>query len=372
MPTLGDAQMARRSPAKVDHSFNGDMKVLNATLDRRREIRQLLTDLQRDLSKIEARPTRVTAKIQIQVSGPDAKEHVYDVSVTDGAFDTSTVFPQATLHSSGLQASSVSASPSLGHANGGRQVSVQSTPTASAKRSFAVEIPDDEPPRKRSRPEDNSSNLSSDTETLIREHMTMLKQRGSKDELFDFINEWHTQWTQQGGWLYDITTKSTTAATNNQTELMKRLNSMQDILGQSMNAQSQSTLTELANITKLVPWLEHCRKTNADKTQAREEKWRSSSATFHDQNRKDREAAEKKLSDQLDAQKKLLEKQERMLTHLLEERGLSGFAAPAEKGSEGEESLTAQLSKELNMEAERAARREKEANAPIMVDDEDD
>lgn len=162
--------------------------------------------------------------------------------------------------------------------------------------------------------------------------------------------------------MYDSVTKASTAAVENQTAMTQKVESSQDILGRSINAQSQTTLTELANLTKLVPWLEHCRKTASDKTQAREEKWRSSSATFHDQNRKDREMAEHKLSEQLEVQQQLLEKQSKMLTHLLEERGLSGFATPQDKRSEREESLTVQLSKELNMEADRAARIEAQDN----------
>lgn len=112
-------------------------------------------------------------------------------------------------------------------------------------------------------------------------------------------------------------------------------------------------MSELANILKLVEWLEHCRKTSADRVQAREGKWRSSSATFHDQARRDREAAEKKLELEL-------QKQRALLVKIAEANGVD-----VDEGLEEEEvkevaredrevSLGAQLTAELNMEASRA------------------
>ena len=130
-------------------------------------------------------------------------------------------------------------------------------------------------------------------------------------------------------------------------------------------------MAELANISKLIPWLEHCRKTSADKVQAREEKWRSSSATFHDQSRRDREAADKKLEVELLRQRALLVK-------IAEANGVDIDEDEREgKDSERrdrEASLGAQLTAELNMEASRGVGRSKtlEQHRQETIDIDDD
>lgn len=159
------------------------------------------------------------------------------------------------------------------------------------------------------------------------------------------------EWVRQGGWLFDNITKANTAANDAKTVLDKRLDVVQDVLGQSMNAASANTMNELINIAKLVPWLEQCRKTSADKVQAREEKWRSSSATFHDQARRDREAAEKRIEKRLEEQRELLFKVARA-------SGIDTDEIDAmEAGSPGtsDKSLGAQLTAELNLEAEKGS-----------------
>lgn len=126
---------------------------------------------------------------------------------------------------------------------------------------------------------------------------------------------------------------------------------IQDVIGQSINAASASSMAELGKISKLIPWLEHCRKSGADKVQAREEKWRTSSATFHDQSRLDREAAEKRREVEL-------RKQWALLVKIAEANGID---VDDEEENEGdlvlarEASLGAQLKAELNMELSRAA-----------------
>ncbi|KAK3671439.1 hypothetical protein LTR78_008717 [Recurvomyces mirabilis] len=127
-------------------------------------------------------------------------------------------------------------------------------------------------------------------------------------------------------------------------------------------------MAELANISKLVPWLEHCRKSAADKTQAREEKWRTSSATFHDHARKDRETAEKKLEDEL-------QKQRALLVKIAEASGVDVDEDDDKSQGMREASLGAQLSAELDMEARRAeemlATQKEQVRETINIDDDD-
>lgn len=178
-----------------------------------------------------------------------------------------------------------------------------------------------------------------------------------------YLRNWHQEWTQQGGWLYDTLTKTSNATHGMRGPIERKLDSVQDILGQSINASSASTITELGSITKLVHWLEHCRKTSADKVQAREEKWRSSSATFHDQTRREREAAEKRIERKLDEQNELLVKLAR--ANNIDASGLGQSSGKSDERSR-EASLGAQLTAELNMEAGRHGDKEDE---PFTIDD---
>lgn len=169
------------------------------------------------------------------------------------------------------------------------------------------------------------------------------------------MKEWQTEWKQQGGWLFDNISKANTSinramtsTTTSNTALEKKLGSVQDVLGQSMNTASASTLAELTNINRLIPWLENCRKSSADKVQAREEKWRTSSATFHDQARREREAAEKRIEKKLEEQRELLMKVARASGIDISKIDVPVAASPEQSR---EASLGAQLTAELNMAA---------------------
>jgi hypothetical protein len=142
------------------------------------------------------------------------------------------------------------------------------------------------------------------------------------------------------------------------------LGGIQDVLEQSTNTACANTMTELTNISKLIPWLEHCRKLSADKVQAREEKWRTSSATFHDQTRREREAAEKRVQKQLEEQRELLLKIARASgVDVNESDALNGDGLYTSR----EQSLGAQLTAELNMEAEKDTN--SKSNAINIADD---
>lgn len=113
-------------------------------------------------------------------------------------------------------------------------------------------------------------------------------------------------------------------------------------------------------------WLEHCRKSNADKVQAREEKWRSSSATFHDQARRDREKAEQRLEARLMSQRQLLvqvaeangidvDENEEQFKHVKDDKEIDA-------------SLGDQLTAELNQEAKRAAKSRNNSAQIVTLD----
>ena len=334
----------------VQHSFDGDVKILNSTFDRRMEIRKALTGLQQDLQRIQGLPIQIKAEVKFRIGGPDAKEHNYIVTATASDFDIDDFLRQ--MPASATQTSdnvanaemALSNSPTLAAEARQQATPAQSTPRPQSRRADddIVEIR----PFKRQKAEDEAPHprLSLDaTKDLTRGPR-------SNDDVFDFLKQWHGEWVRQGGFLYDQLSTYQPFVQSKVAGLEKKLDGIQDVLGQSMNTASANTMNELTSISKLIPWLEHCRKTSADKVQAREEKWRTSSATFHDQTRRERETAEKGIEKQLQAQRELLLKIARANgVDVNELEALNGDGLDASR----EQSLGAQLTAALNMEAEK-------------------
>ena len=93
-----------------------------------------------------------------------------------------------------------------------------------------------------------------------------------------------------------------------------------------------------------------------------QEKWRSSSATFHDQSRREREAAEKRIDKRLEEQNQLLVKLAR--AQGVDVEGTDMLSIDSVERSR-EPSLGAQLTAELN----NAGRQGETEDAPFSVDD---
>jgi hypothetical protein len=331
----------------VQHSFDGDVKILNATFDRRMEMRKALSAVQQDLQRTEGRPIQVKADIKFRIGGKDAKEHSYTVTATSSDFDIDDFIRQVPLSDAGTAPTAgkgQSSSPAPATAK------QQATPAQSTPRPESRKADDDVVEIrsfKRQKAEGEKAVSMSNLEQAKDPTST-----GPKDmsEIFDFLKKWHAEWVRQGGFLYDQLSTSQPFIQSKVTALEKKMDGVQDVLGQSMNTASANTMSELTNIGKLIPWLEHCRKTSADKVQAREEKWRTSSATFHDQTRREREAAEKRIEKKLGEQRELIIKVAQASGIDLDE--LEGLNGAGPDGSR-EHSLGAQLTAELNTEAEK-------------------
>lgn len=318
----------------VFHHWRGDTKLLQDTALGRTRLRKALESLQQELQSMSGCPTQIQAEIRFNVqSSTNPRENCYTVSATGIGFDADLFARTKTVARAPSNAGGASSPPTNNN-----------TDRPSSRRSLEYDdvVVVEDRPVKRPRTENgessassarnrNAASLSEDTTTIQR-----------VSEVLSFVKDWHGEWTRQGGWLFDTLNSASKANAGAQLAIETKLDAVQDVIGQSINAASATTMSELANISKLLPWLEHCRKTNADKVQAREEKWRSSSATFHDQNRRDREAAEKQIKEQLEFQRHLLVK-------LAEANGID--VDEEEKLSEA--SLGAQLRLELNLEASR-------------------
>ncbi|KAF2211169.1 hypothetical protein CERZMDRAFT_44068 [Cercospora zeae-maydis SCOH1-5] len=290
----------------VEHHFNGDGRLLTATSDHRSDIRRALVSLHQELQRLEGHPVQITSAITFNVLGPAPKEHVYTINVTDAAFNAEH-FARTRTPAEHLPGGSAASPAPANHVNG-RRASV-----ASSARATNADDESDGRPTKRVRTEgdDRRTGSISDLSTVQR-----------IEELSNFVKTWHEEWKGQGGWLFDA------------------LNGV---------AKTQKAHQDHLN---LIPWLEQCRKASADKGQAREEKWRSSSATFHDQSRREREVAEARIEKRLDAHHHLLTKIAESSGVDLDEEEEEEEADEDEKHSEI--SLGAQLTAELNSEAQRA------------------
>lgn len=263
--------MAAIAPSKaqpdVQHHFEGDASILNATTERRTELRKVLSALTQDLQSVQGASSQIKAEIKLQVGGDNPKEYVYTITVTDPGFDADN-FSRRVERSTGA---GFAGSPMVpGQSNGQEAM-------------HRAEIDDDIVeirPFKRQKVNSGRTSISDSQQTPASMAPMALSSTPSRpDESLAFLKSWHDEWTRQGGWLFDTLTKSSNIADGIGGTLEKKMESVQDMLGQSINASTAGTMAELGSITKLVHWLEHCRKTSADKVQAREEKWRSSSAT---------------------------------------------------------------------------------------------
>lgn len=333
--------MANNTPIQpnlnVRHNFEGDGDVLNATIDKRTILRKTIAALAQDLQRDHGNAVQIQAEIKLQVGGSAPKEHVYTVSVTGPGFDA---------------AEFARAVPSAGKALNRQSNGQQSTPERRAPPSADLddEVMEIRPFKRQKMNLEPILPGSQQQQPASPAQAALPAMPNGPDETLAFLRTWHDEWTRQGGWLFDTITKSHTTVNGIRGSVEKKLDAVQDVLGQSMNASSASTMAELGSITKLIHWLEHCRKTSADKVQAREEKWRSSSATFHDSARREREAAEKRIEKKLDEQNELLAKLARI-------NGIDDVLGRDPGGSEQrsrEESLGAQLTAELNNEAGRS------------------
>jgi len=90
----------------------------------------------------------------------------------------------------------------------------------------------------------------------------------------------------------------------------------------TLNTQHNTTMQALMNNNSTLQWFQESRQKAHDAAQAREEKWRLSSASFQDSGRRDREKAEREIRADLEEQKTVLERQQKMLVQLMESQGL--------------------------------------------------
>ncbi|EGP83584.1 uncharacterized protein MYCGRDRAFT_111263 [Zymoseptoria tritici IPO323] len=300
--------------AKLEHHFKGDTELLAKTASARAEVRKALATLQQEVQKYSASSCQIQADIKFNVLGPIAKEHLYSVNITDRKFDQD-LFARTKTLAGKPAAKGTAGSPGA------------PAPRASHDDDEVVEVR----PFKRLRTDESNGQPSPRSRGLgsFSADITATERIEGTHKL---MQTWHNEWTSQGGWLFDTLTKAAATSTTNHTALLTKL----DV---------------------------HCRKTNADKVQSREEKWRSSSATFHDQNRRERETAEKRIEEKL-------EKQRELLVKIAEANGVD-VEDDDEEDKRSEVSLGAQLTAELNLEASRAARdgTDSRKNSSITIDD---
>lgn len=296
----------------VQHNFDSEQGVLDATFDKRLEIRKSLHGLHQDLKKTEASPIQVFAEIKIRIPGATtgSKEHVYTVSVTDHGYDSAKLADQLTeiatqaTHQASENTAGTKPFATAAETNGRRESSAQEVepppagPSTEAS-STSTNILDGERPSKRARIGDgpfvNNEPQGPELSAVLKHVANALRADESTNQvgdLFDYQREWHDRWAQQGSWLYDTVAKLfnslndiranvpgptkhpgptsahppalASASAPTPLNIERNLNAVQQTLGQATNASNASLHTELGKVLRLVPWLEECRKAAAD------------------------------------------------------------------------------------------------------------
>ncbi|KAK3671440.1 hypothetical protein LTR78_008718 [Recurvomyces mirabilis] len=198
---------------RIQHGFDGDVRILNSTFEERMSIRKTLGELQQLLQRLEGHNVQIAAEIRLRVDGPVAKEHTYSVTVDDGKTDSK---PFASKFASSRHDSSKSsASLSLANAEiNGKGASYSQS--GSRAREDDDDVYEVRPPKKARTDESTELASSSDTNALLREALSLLRQR-KPDDTLEFVKRWHFEWIKQGGWLFDTLTTSDKLQRDNHT-----------------------------------------------------------------------------------------------------------------------------------------------------------
>ncbi|KAF1352091.1 hypothetical protein BDV97DRAFT_397140 [Delphinella strobiligena] len=356
--------MALREPPKVDHFFDGSELIQKSTLDRRMRIRELIIALQNDVQDsigVHAH-VEVSADIKINTSHHETREHMYRVHVqsfptpdnqaakrpsSNNTASDDTNFHSARGHSSasdlsptdrtGIDADAnvsamTSGKPRVGggfHETSKAQAGVNPRPNKRPRASgtssmdLTAETLQSAPSRSASfaYPQTHVKPLETSRPAFAPQvSTTQLRESPTTgEETIVFLEDWRKQWHSQGGWLFDLLTKMSNEEQRQSSIINEKLDSLQSTIPIAHN-QLQAGMREISQ--DMLPWLEKCRKTAGDASQAREEKWRISSANFHDQTRREREAAEKAMLREIRAQSSALNKQMKMVKKLLDAQNL--------------------------------------------------
>lgn len=359
-------------PPNVHHVFNGGLAIQENTHDRRMQIRELVVALQKDVQRLvgEDAHVKVIADIKINISrqesGDDSKDHSYRVHVhTVLNLDDQTVNGASTDNASSNDTDFDTAPERVSVSRSSDVLPAAFTEHRTARYSPpATHVDSQERPNKRPRTARDSVDLVEHQPTAARHYSTASAAyppaRGSSfsmprnsiasqssailpettpasGEVMPFLNDWRNQWVSQGGWMYDQLTRIYQEDQRQAYQFNAKLDTFQTTLATA----NDPVLTEMRHVShNLIPWLEQCRKAASDTSQAREEKWRTSSATFHDQNRRERDAAEKNILGEIQSQKSMLGKQMRMIQRLLKSQGLPEYDKREEGGLSEIEEIT--------------------------------
>lgn len=285
---------ASRGSPNVRHSFEGETQLQFGTFDRRMQIRELLVELQKDIQESHGSfgQILITADIKITIAGAQAKNHTYHVDIGDHEQAPNAALRQKPREPNGPNKEIVDLE------------SIQ--------------------PHKRART-DSSINERPDQFQMPSTNPQIAQASGSMGEsgndTLKFLQNWQQQWHNQGGWMYDHLTKMTDEQRRKQSWTEKKIDGVQGSLAALLNLQHTQIMNELASMGRAPQWLEACRKGDYDKSESREEKWRLSSANFHDTTRKE-------LVAELKEQREEMQEQHKMLTQLLEVQGLDEDPPP--------------------------------------------
>ncbi|KAF1825208.1 uncharacterized protein K489DRAFT_377758 [Dissoconium aciculare CBS 342.82] len=336
--------------AVLRHIFNGDQPMLAATADRRSDLRAALFALQQDIcAGTHYAPVEVVAVVKIRVAGREViplvptKEHVYTVTITDRAFDMEEFKSKKMTNQPITETMTAALTKEI--ANG-------ISKSTKRKASESADI-DDEVVEvgatKRTRIEANGS-----VAAEIASKAPVPAERGTQahEETMTFLRDWRREWQSQGGWLFDTLNAAKTTHASADVARSHQLSTMQTVLNSALERDRAAAQRERASTQQTLLYIEKERTALAQKMETRENEWRSSSATFHDRSKTERQEVEARIEEKL-------ARQERLLARIAKAGGISmeGDGPENDQGSpaESDGSLGAQLAAELEADASRAA-----------------
>ena len=229
-----------------------------------------------------------------------------------------------------------------------------------------------EPSRPESPPPTLPDDLLSDDAPAALQGMMQWQKRRIQDhstagtnKLEKIIVDWREQWREQGGWMYDFFKRAhddEVAKKAWMEHMFKEVETRVGAMMQSYHITASSdfavkhsqNLVEFQRLRDDIRWVEDKRAAADTQHDRREETWRSSSATFHDNAHKNRDAAEKWLIQELKTQRETAKRLTDMLLDVCKEVKGKDYELPPIQPSSPTDTRVLPLEAQLRDAAEKS------------------
>lgn len=279
---MSGVEQRPRGKVDVQHTFNGDLTIQNGTFERRMKIKKLLVDLQEQIQSLVGIGSQVdvTADIKINVVGATVAKHAYSVTISENAnfHATGPASSAAAQNNSLLVDSDSSVAAGWGDKHQAHSPPQSQVPDTLAGGNFS-RLGADRPNKCQCTDGHHVSGINIDLtaedsplEAMSRTpsvagdgeirppvklpHLESSQLQPSSvptaGDILTFLHEWHNQWKEQGGWMYDQFRTLFDQEQRKKTWTEHKLDALQNMIGSSLGLQQTTTAHELNNISKIV------------------------------------------------------------------------------------------------------------------------